>query len=209
MKSLADDAAPGAPATFGSAYAAQVEPWLPVLAVSAVVAAALLLRRPLRLVALAAPAVPAVLVLLAAEHEPELRRIAPGLMIAPVVLGCAWALVADRLAPVAPGAPATDPGRAPTPANALRRRVVPALGRLARGALVVLVVFGVIPSWLSPTASWRVRVALAAEWKELATGAPGRHSFDAPCTQLLLEERAAGEPFAGDIGARWLGFQGR
>ena len=40
MKSLADDAAPGAPATFGSAYAAQVEPWLPVLAGSAAYAVA-------------------------------------------------------------------------------------------------------------------------------------------------------------------------
>lgn len=199
VQSLADDAAPADPATFGGAYAAQAAPWLPVLAGSAVVAGALLLRRPLRLVAFAAPAVPAVLALLAAETEPELRRIAPGLIVAPVLLGVAWALVAEP----------KDPGTAPAPGLGGLHPIAPALGRLARAAVVLLVVFGVIPTWLSPTASWRVRVALVAEWQELAAGAPARHPFDPPCTQLLRADQAAGEPFAGDIGARWLGFQRR
>jgi len=219
VKSLMDDAAPLVPGATGPGYALHVEPWFPVLAGSTLVAVALLLCRPLRIVALAAPAVPAVLALFAAANEPEVRRIAPGLMIAPVVLGCAWALVADRLVGETTASQHRRGARLRWLLIGLRGvklrwrwrrvdpRVGPVLGRLGRAAIVALLVFGVVPSWLSPTASWRARVALSIEWAGLAAGAPPKAPFDTACTDLLRREQDAGEPFAGDIGARWLEFQ--
>ena len=192
---LSQDCAPVAPGAIATGFELQARPWFPVLMGAFCVVAVARIRRPLRLLALCVPAAPSVLALLAAIHDPDVRRLAPGFMFVPVLLGSAWALLSERTA---------------APDQRWARLQLPMwLGRGLRVAVVLLIVLGLIPTWLSPAAPWRTPVALTAEWMQSARGERGSTAYDAACAKELIREQAGGEPFQGNTGARWQGYPTR
>lgn len=162
-------------------WLAQVEPWRTPLLIAAAIAATGLARRPWRLFLLLPPLVPCLAALDAARLEPDPRRLATIALFVPVVFGVAFAVLAEA-------------GRAVEPAR---------WGRLMRpvAALVlVLVVLGVIPTWLGPDAAWREPFRAQSEWEGVIARGGNRTSYDIGC-----QDAAARVPERrfGLYSARW------
>lgn len=157
--------------------------WLgPAVGALVVVAATVGRRQPMALVALLVGTAPFLVALRGAVtvlgHP---RYVATGLLVVPLLLGLAFEALATRR-PRQEAVPPTPRG------EALRLAV-------GVGAFLLLLL-GVVPSWLSPVAKWRVRVpadteptATLAVVAEVAAPTP---AIDAACVAALRRDVASG-----------------
>jgi hypothetical protein len=113
-------------------------------------------------------------------NEPETRRLAPAFVVAPLLLGVSWAFLSERTS-----------GESRW------------FGRPARILLVGLLIFGIIPTYLAPQASWRVRVISQAEWNALLMGGGPPGTWDDLCIQGFAEDQQKGINPAGALVRRW------
>lgn len=150
-------------------------PWLLPAAVALLGAGWRLRHDPLRLVALLGLVAPyAVALRTAAVTRADPRYLGMAMAALPVVLGLGAVGLVTRAG-----------GRLP-----------PRVGRAVRLGVVLLLVVGIVPSWLSPAAPWRQRVTADEHPRTLLT-APGGMPFEVECRRLLDEDRAAGRTWAG------------
>lgn len=126
-----------------------VAPWLPLAGLALLGAVVGLRRRPLLLLGLAASVVPFLVSLRAATHwESSLRYLGLALPFVPLLMGLAFATLVEG------ALPREDPSSSDP--SGVRERLLGAIRPLLAVALLLGLVFGLPPSWLSPTASWRV-----------------------------------------------------
>jgi hypothetical protein len=136
---------------------AHVQPWLPVLGGALLIAAASLWRRPWQLAALLGTLVPfAVVLRSAADILIHPRFLQTPMAAFPLPLGVALAalVLGAAGAPEVAAEAATEGGAEGPPLEGRwrwRRWARP----VAASALVVVLLLGVVPSWLSPVAGWR------------------------------------------------------
>ncbi|MDP2307631.1 MAG: hypothetical protein Q8P18_16530 [Pseudomonadota bacterium] len=166
-----------------------VGPWLPLLAV----AAALVLvfharRRPLVVLALVGTLAPFLVSLRGATTVlGHTRFVATSLMFMPVLVALAYEALATRRAP--PQAPDAAPAAPVAP--------WPEAARLALGVgAFLLLVLGIVPSWLSPIALWRVRIEGSTEPTSTLAAADDPNAstrFDPRCLAALRRDRDAGK----------------
>ena len=169
-----------------------VGPWMAPLAVSAMLVVAVhARRRPLAVLALAGTALPFLIALRGAtEVLGHPRHVATALAFVPVLFGLAYeGLVTRRGASSSPAAPpAATAARASSPSprgDGLRVLV-------GTGAFVLLLL-GVIPSWLSPVAGWRVRRGAESEPAAMLEALGGAGMADPRCIAALRRDLADGK----------------
>ncbi len=153
-----------------------VTPWLGVAVGAALVALAGVARRPWSALALVGPLVPYLVSLPTAAlvlTHPRYLAVAFGGL--PVLLGTAAAVAGTRTGKGIP----------------VRFRFVG--GLVLIGALVL----GVVPSWLSPVASWRIPQSAEQYPKDFQRGENSDGRTDRRCRQLVEEDAAAGRGWRG------------
>lgn len=153
-----------------------VTPWaLPALG-AALLAAFGVRRRPWSALALAGPLVPYLVSLpTAALVLTHPRYLAVSFAGLPVLLGVAAAVAGTR----------TGEG-------------IPPRGRAPAGVLLlVLLVLGVVPSWLSPVAPWRIPQSAEQYPKDFQRGENSDGRTDRRCRQLVEEDAAEGRSWQG------------
>ena len=186
--------------------ARHVAPWVPVVLVSlALVVLALWCRRweLVGLLLLLAPF--AALLVHTASTQVFPKTLMAPMMPIPVVLGVAWVALARRgpdgrflpspffrlISKRAARDAASPPAR---PGGAVRAAAI-----LLPGALAALLVLGVVPGWLSPTATWRLRAASDPDFYNVqARGAAKARGLPPPVTGKPRRE-ACDALFSADI----------
>jgi len=184
----------------GGRWARAVGPWMPLLGVGALLAAAGMSReralRQLGVLVLLAPAVPFVITAATAWQDPNWRRIGAMFVPMPVLLGVAWAVVLEpergsvlhRV--LAPFQPAT--------AAARRYTALAAVGAVA-------VVLGLPYTALSPTAPARGPWPADTEWATFTNGTWRDHPRQALCAARFEADARRGLPTLGRLGTLWWG----
>ena len=146
--------------------ARHVTPWVPVVLVSLALVVLALWRRRRELAGLLAVLAPYVVLLVhTASTQVFPKTLMAPMMPIPVLLGVAW-VVLTRRGPDGRYLPSPlrrlIPGRA-APKNASPAKQPNSAARVAAlllpAALAALLVLGLVPGWLSPSAPWRLRAA--------------------------------------------------
>lgn len=167
--------------------ARHLEPWLPVMAVAGIIALVALRRRPWLLGALVTTSAPFLISLKGAgAWEVTIRYLALGLPVLPVWGAVAWAALAEG------GRPILSPRIAAGGAWPLLRPVLHA-------AVAMLLVAGVIPSFLSPVAPWRAPFESVPEALETFRyvsegGRPPQVPLHPLCLSGIRRDRERGRP---------------
>lgn len=167
-------------------WATQVGPWVNVLAVSLGISVLSCLRFKSwfwRLTGLLGPALPCLSTWLTTPLDPDVRRIAPAFLVAPVLLGLSWATLSE---PLQPG----EGPRAP-------------LGRPLRTLVLILFITGVIPNFFGPAAHWRVKVAAEDEWRGVLMGRGRPTPWDTRCIEGLSRDQDRDLKTSGELLIRW------
>ncbi len=158
-----------------------VAPWLPLAALAGVGAVVGLRRRPLLLLGLAASVVPFLVSLRAATSwETSLRYLGLALPFLPLLMGLAYATLVEG------ALPHEDPSAADPPR--MRERLLGAIGPAIAIAVLGALIFGVVPSGLSPVAPWRERWKATPEARQTINFATtDRDRPSAPLNQTCIE----------------------
>jgi len=159
-----------------------VLPWLPPALLGLALAAWGARRRPWVLLALFGASVPfAVALRSATTLVSHPRYVANGMAIVPILLGIGVAVLAQGPLAAKDG-PSSDTGRP--------------WGLVGGVAVLVAMVLGIVPNWLSPTASWRAPIGADTEPKhsiEVAQAeAPAALDVSELCVSALRADHEAG-----------------
>jgi hypothetical protein len=174
-------------------------PWMPIVGIAAVFAAAgLVARRPFGALALIGPIVPFAVTLLTAWDDPNWRRVGAALVPAPLLLGVAWALLLEAGPGTLLGAVLTRSAPSPIP-TAGRRAVRTSLAAVACATAVLL---GVPYTPLAPSAPARAPYDADAEWVTLTDGTFRRRNLEIACGARIAADQARGVPAIG-VSGRW------
>lgn len=186
--------------------ARHVTPWVPVALVSLVLVVLAMWGRRRELLGLLAVLSPyAALLVHTAQNQALSKTLMTPMIPIPLVLGLAWVTLArrgpgGRLLPAAlrrllPGSPSEQEPDAPPPRPPVAKR---AAAVALPGALAALLVLGVVPGWLSPTAPWRLRAASDPDFYNVQTQAAAAARGQPPVTGKPRRE-ACEALFSADI----------
>ena len=192
-----------------------VTPWIPVVLVALLLTLLALWRRPRELAGLVVLLCPfAVLLWHTAATQVFPKTLMAPMLPIPLLLGVGWATLSlraedGRLLPFVrrplalwPWGETSDTGEAAAPGRLARLAAV-----VLPGGVAALLVLGLIPGWLSPSASWRLRAAsdpdfytVQARGQAHGRGLPPPKTGRAPkskreaCDKLFAEDARRGIP---------------
>ncbi len=170
-------------------YVQRLQPWWFVMGLGLLVAVLGLLRRPAAFLGLVPNLVPYALALSHAPVDSSARRLAVGMAVVPVVLGVAFAVLLED-------------GPAPPWLRGRRGRVLRGLRPWVVWVALAALVTGLIPSALSPDASWRWPYLTRPGISEVLSQTPSSQSWTM-CKVALEADMARGLPLAGHLGEHY------
>jgi len=174
-------------ATLAGGKASQITPWVPVALLALALTCVALWRRRWELVALLAVLAPfAVLLKAVSETQVFPKYLMAPMAPIPVLLGVAWVTLANRAREKKQEKKSGWPVWAAAPAVHL----------VVVGALV----FGLVPSWIAPGGSWRMKHATDDGFYRLyRANARTNLRPKTPCKRQFLQDNANGHPLAGRL----------